>query len=40
MIEHYADGDLLNEGFTAARHDVADEALAVWGPQAPSDFLD
>ena len=40
MIEHYADGDLLNEDFGGDRHHVADEALAVWGPEAPSDFLD
>ncbi|WP_375383450.1 VOC family protein [uncultured Sphingomonas sp.] len=39
MIEHYADGDLLNERFDGGRHDVADEALSVWGPQAPADFL-
>ena len=40
MIEHYADGDLLNEGFSSGRHGVADEALAVWGPEVPADFLD
>ena len=39
MIEHYADGDLLNEDFAGERHDVADEALAIWGPQPPDDFL-
>ncbi len=40
MIEHYADGDILNEHHAMQRHDVADEALAVWGPSPPSDFLD
>ena len=40
MIELYADGDLLNEEFAGGRHSVADEALAVWGPEAPADFLD
>lgn len=40
MIEHYADGDQLNEKFGGDRHDVADEALAVWGPEPPKDFLD
>lgn len=40
MIEHYADSDLLNEHFQGDRHDVSDEALSVWGPQPPKDFLD
>ena len=40
MIEHYADGDILTEHHSHERHNVADEALAVWGPAAPSDFLD
>ncbi|KAF2398961.1 trihydroxytoluene oxygenase [Trichodelitschia bisporula] len=40
MVEHYADGDLVNEdtpiGFTKAGH----ESLAVWGPEVPEGFLD
>lgn len=40
MVEHYADGDLVNQdtpiGWTAA----ADEALAIWGPELPKWFLD
>ncbi|QYE37112.1 VOC family protein (plasmid) [Polymorphobacter sp. PAMC 29334] len=40
VIEHYADGDILHRGHRSERHDVADEALSVWGPPPPSDFLD
>jgi catechol 2,3-dioxygenase-like lactoylglutathione lyase family enzyme len=40
MIEHYADSDLLNEQFAGDHHNVADETLAVWGPQPPRDFLE
>lgn len=40
MIEHYADGDLVNEetpiGFEPAGH----KSLAVWGPDVPEGFLD
>ena len=40
MVEHYADGDLVNKdtpiGWTAA----GDESLAVWGPELPKWFLD
>lgn len=39
MVEHYADGDLVNEdtaiGFGPAGH----EGLAVWGPDVPTEFL-
>lgn len=40
MIEHYADGDILTEDHQMERHNVADEALSVWGPPPPADFLD
>ncbi|KIV96714.1 hypothetical protein PV10_00541 [Exophiala mesophila] len=40
MVEHYADGDLVNEdtpmGFGPAGH----EGLAVWGPEVPKEFLE
>ena len=40
MIEHYADGDLV-DGDTAVGHGPAgDESLAVWGPEVPRWFLD
>ena len=32
MIEHYADGDLVNEETPVGYLTAADEALAVWGP--------
>lgn len=39
MVEHYADGDLVNfetpMGFAPAGH----EGLAVWGPEVPAAFL-
>lgn len=40
MIEHYADGDILNDRHEMGRHNVADEALSAWGPPPPADFLD
>ncbi|KIY03095.1 uncharacterized protein Z520_01562 [Fonsecaea multimorphosa CBS 102226] len=40
MVEHYADGDLVNEdtpvGYGPAEH----EGLAVWGPEVPQTFLE
>lgn len=35
-IEHYADGDVVNED-TKARREVAG-AISVWGPELPKDF--
>ena len=32
MIEHYTDGDLVNEETPVGYLTAADEALAVWGP--------
>ncbi|RDW75504.1 hypothetical protein BP6252_06646 [Coleophoma cylindrospora] len=40
MIEHYADGDLVNEHTPIGYGPVGDESLAVWGPEVPSTFLD
>ena len=40
MIEHYADGDLVNNKVPTGRMAAGDEALAVWGPDVPSTFLD
>lgn len=40
MIEHYADGDLVNEDTPVGYLAAADEALAVWGPEVPKEFLD
>ncbi|KAF4277199.1 hypothetical protein CNMCM8689_004908 [Aspergillus fumigatus] len=40
MIEHYADGDLVNEETPVGYGPAGDESLAVWGPQVPKWFLD
>ncbi|KAK5795932.1 hypothetical protein VI817_005217 [Penicillium citrinum] len=39
MIEHYADGDLVNENTPIGYGPAGDESLAVWGPEVPSWFL-
>lgn len=31
MVERYADGNPLLEDFGSGRHQLADEALAIWG---------
>ncbi|KAF3002657.1 hypothetical protein E8E13_009482 [Curvularia kusanoi] len=40
MIEHYADGDLVNEETPVGWGEAGDESLAVWGPEVPKWFLD
>ncbi|KAJ4358227.1 uncharacterized protein N0V89_002807 [Didymosphaeria variabile] len=40
MIEHYADGDLVNEETPVGWGAAGDESLAVWGPEVPGWFLD
>jgi len=40
MIEHYADGDLVNEETPVSYGPAGDESLAVWGPEVPAGFLD
>ncbi|KAF7196451.1 Metapyrocatechase 2, partial [Pseudocercospora fuligena] len=39
MIEHYADGDLVNQDTPVGWGPAGDESLAVWGPEVPSWFL-
>ncbi|TKA21733.1 hypothetical protein B0A50_08669 [Salinomyces thailandicus] len=39
MIEHYADGDLVNKDTPVAWGLAGDESLAVWGPEVPKWFL-
>lgn len=39
MIEHYADGDLVNRDTPIGWMGAGDESLAVWGPEVPSWFL-
>ncbi|GIK06761.1 hypothetical protein Aspvir_002412 [Aspergillus viridinutans] len=38
MIEHYADGDFVNEETPIGYGPAGDESLAVWGPEVPSGF--
>ena len=40
MVEHYADGDLVNEETPVGWGEAGDESLAVWGPEVPKWFLD
>ncbi len=40
MIEHYADGDLVNENTPIGYGPARDESLAVWGPEVPQWFLE
>jgi hypothetical protein len=39
MVEHYADGDLVNEDTPVGWGAAGDESLAVWGPEVPRWFL-
>jgi len=39
MVEHYADGDLINCETPIGRGLAGDESLAVWGPDVPATFL-
>ncbi|KAL4894481.1 Glyoxalase/Bleomycin resistance protein/Dihydroxybiphenyl dioxygenase [Aspergillus ambiguus] len=39
MIEHYADGDLINEDTPVGYGQAGDASLAVWGPEVPGWFL-
>ncbi|KAK5136531.1 hypothetical protein LTR08_002875 [Meristemomyces frigidus] len=40
MIEHYADGDLVNKDTPIGWGSAGDESLAVWGPEVPKWFLE
>jgi hypothetical protein len=40
MIEHYTDGDTLNEDTPIGYGPAGSESLAVWGPEVPADFLE
>jgi hypothetical protein len=39
MVEHYADGDLVNHDTPVGRMPAGHESLAVWGPEVPETFL-
>ena len=38
MVEHYADGDLVNHDTPIASVQAGPKALAVWGPPVPAVF--
>jgi len=40
MIEHYTDGDTVNNKTPIGFGPAGSESLAVWGPELPLDFLD
>jgi hypothetical protein len=40
MIEHYADGDIVNNQTPVNLVPAGHESLAVWGPELPKEFLD
>ncbi|PGH18987.1 hypothetical protein AJ79_00020 [Helicocarpus griseus UAMH5409] len=40
MIEHYADGDIVNKLTPIGYLPAGEESLAVWGPEVPKWFLD
>lgn len=40
MVEHYADGDLVNKDTPIGWGFAGDEGLAVWGPEVPKWFLE
>ncbi|KAJ5998364.1 Glyoxalase/Bleomycin resistance protein/Dihydroxybiphenyl dioxygenase [Penicillium sp. IBT 35674x] len=39
MVEHYADGDLVNKNTPIGCIQAGSESLAVWGPEVPASFL-
>ncbi|KAH7072516.1 trihydroxytoluene oxygenase [Paraphoma chrysanthemicola] len=40
MVEHYADGDVVNKETPLAYAPAGNEGLAVWGPEVPPTFLE
>ena len=40
MVEHYADGDLVNQDTPLGYGPAGHEGLAVWGPDVPKEFLE
>ena len=40
MVEHYADGDLVNQDTPLGYGPAGHEGLAVWGPDVPKMFLE
>ncbi|KAL3460087.1 Glyoxalase/Bleomycin resistance protein/Dihydroxybiphenyl dioxygenase [Aspergillus heterothallicus] len=40
MVEHYADGDLVNAETPIGYMPAGEDSLAVWGPKVPGEFLE
>ncbi|KAJ5733558.1 Glyoxalase/Bleomycin resistance protein/Dihydroxybiphenyl dioxygenase [Penicillium malachiteum] len=40
MVEHYADGDLVNQHTPVGYLKAGNESLAVWGPEVPAEFME
>lgn len=40
MVEHYTDGDVLDEEHATGVHRLSRESFAQWGPPLPPDFID
>lgn len=40
MVEHYADGDLVNAETPVGYVPAGPSSLAIWGPQVPAAFLE
>jgi len=40
MVEHYADGDLVNDETPIGREQAGPDNLHIWGPPLPATFLD
>lgn len=38
-IEHYTDGDVMNESHVAGALEATDDALALWAPETPAGFI-
>ena len=39
-IEHYADGDVVNEKTPTSRQAAGPDTLSIWGPPLPADFVE
>ena len=39
IVEHYSDGDLVNEDTPTGREPAAPDTLYVWGPNLPRSFI-
>jgi hypothetical protein len=39
-IEHYADGDLVNQDTKMLRQEAGPQTLSIWGPELPKEFTE